>query len=103
MWYTEIDIWDSPVTDELPENPDLIHISHEVVEFKFSQISTGEKKHLTITHSDYIHTAWDSRVDSAYLESVYIVIESLEESHNSEDYVEISVNNLLVNFRDSTM
>ncbi len=98
VWYTEIDLWDSPVTDELPENPNLIHVSNEVVEFKFCQISTGETIHLTIPLSDYIHAAWDSRVDSANLESIYIVIESLEEYHNSEDYAEISVNNFLVNF-----
>jgi hypothetical protein len=78
--YTELDVLDSPTTQQHPRGTirwggDVLYQFGDVVEFKVDQLPLAAWRHYQLDVTDYIDRAWQIRAGDR-LESVYLVVES---------------------------
>jgi hypothetical protein len=80
VWYTDLDLWDSPNTDSHPD-PNVIYGGGDVYEYKVDQMPIGEWRHYRFNLTEWIkkrnnyEPSWGEKLKGGELESVYIVIE----------------------------
>jgi hypothetical protein len=94
--YTELDIYDTPNTQNHPTGNtntggNTIYQAGDVVEYKTDQIPTNQWKNYTLDITSHVNQAWTIR-QGDQLESVYIVIETA----NTPTQVTLQIRNLWI-------
>ena len=75
--YTELDLWDGPLTYPNGAIGGIVYAGPGVVEYKYAQLAVGSSAHLSVDLTPYMEPAWGSlAVTEGLLESVYVVIEA---------------------------
>ncbi len=75
--YTELDLWDGPLTYPSGAIGGVVYAGPGVVEYKYAQLAVGSPAHLSVDLTPYMETAWGVPVVArGLLESVYVVIEA---------------------------
>jgi hypothetical protein len=94
--YTELDIYDTPNTQNHPTGNtntggNTIYLGADVVEYKTDQIPLNQWKNYTLDITSHVNQAWTIRQGDK-LESVYIVIETA----NTPTQVTLQIRNLWI-------
>ncbi len=74
--YTELDLWDGPLTYPPGDTSALVYAGPGVVEYKYAQLTVGDPARLSVDLTPYMEAHWGNAVARARLESVYVVIEA---------------------------